>query len=165
MLQAARILKDRSVPFQISFIGDGPLRDQLTAEAARLSLSDCVRFTGFLRGEELEEETRRIDAIAMPSVWEETAGLSAMEQMMQGRAVLAADIGGLSEVVGDSGLKFQPFNVSDLANKMMDLTDPDLRLRIGERGRDRAERMFRLERMIDEYSDAILAACGGPTKR
>jgi len=30
---------------------------------------------------------------------EETAGLAAMEQMIRGRMVIAADIGGLSEVV------------------------------------------------------------------
>jgi glycogen synthase len=36
----------------------------------------------------------------MLSVCEETAGLSAIEQMMRGRLVIVSVIGGLTEVVG-----------------------------------------------------------------
>jgi glycogen synthase len=44
----------------------------------------------------------------MPSVWEETAGLSAIEQMMRGRLVIASRIAGLGEMVGDAGSRFFP---------------------------------------------------------
>jgi glycosyltransferase involved in cell wall biosynthesis len=44
----------------------------------------------------------------MLSVWYLMAGLSAVEQMMRGTVVVVADIGGVSEIVGDVGLKFPP---------------------------------------------------------
>ena len=96
----------------------------------------------------------------MPSVWEETAGLAAMEQMMRGGVVLAADIGGLGEVVGDGGVKFRPFDSTDLARKMVELTSPELRSSTGKAARERAARLFRLERMVDEHKALLREACG-----
>jgi hypothetical protein len=44
----------------------------------------------------------------MPSQSEETAGLAVMEQMIRGGVVVIVNIGGLTEVVGEVGLKFIP---------------------------------------------------------
>jgi glycosyltransferase involved in cell wall biosynthesis len=51
----------------------------------------------------------------MPSVCEETAGLSAIEQMMRVRLVIASLIGGLAEVVGRAGIVCKPVVREDLA--------------------------------------------------
>jgi glycosyltransferase involved in cell wall biosynthesis len=51
----------------------------------------------------------------MPSVSEETAGLSAIEQMIRGRLVIASVIGGLAEVVGRAGIVCKPVAREDLA--------------------------------------------------
>ena len=73
----------------------------------RLGLQDRVTFTGELRGPDFRKRLlRSVQVLVMPSRWEETAGLAAIEQMMRGGVVVAADVGGLSEVVGDAGLKF-----------------------------------------------------------
>ena len=45
--------------------------------------------------------------VVMPSQWEETAGLAAIEQMMRGGVVIASDIGGLGEVVSEAGLRYK----------------------------------------------------------
>jgi glycosyltransferase involved in cell wall biosynthesis len=115
-------------------------------------LNGNVRFTGFLEGSAFQQATAGVDVVVMPSIWEETAGLAAMEQMMRGRVVLAADIGGLGEVVGDGGLKFRPFDADDLADKMERLAgSAQLRTDIGMRARERAHQLFSLPRMIDEH--------------
>ena len=91
-------------------------------------------------------------AVIMPSIWEETAGLAAMEQMMRGRLVIVSDIGGLSEVVGDTGLKSATGNAASLADCMKHVIDrPGLAARFGSMARVRALSLFRQDRMIDMY--------------
>lgn len=57
-----------------------------------------------------------VTVVVMPSTWDEPASLAAIEQMMHGRLVIVADIGGLAEVLGDTGLNFPPGNTISLAN-------------------------------------------------
>src|SRR5205807_5216532 len=99
-----------------------------------------------------------VEAVIMPSICEETAGLAAMEQMVRGRLVIVADIGGLGEVVGDAGLKFPPGNTGALTERMREALD-DWRIvsEIGTRAKERAGRMFTLDRMIQEHCDGLQA--------
>ena len=106
LLDAVKHLADAAIPFHLTFIGDGTQRVELEASVRRLGLQDCVTFTGELRGSDFKKALRSVQVLVMPSRWEETAGLAAIEQMMHGGVVVAADVGGLSEVVGDAGLKF-----------------------------------------------------------
>jgi len=88
----------------------------------------------------------------MPSIWRETAGLAAIEQMMRGRVVIAADIGGLGEVVGDTALKFPMGDTEALAGCLRRiLNDPDLQRELGSRARARATKLFHEQRMIKEH--------------
>jgi glycosyltransferase involved in cell wall biosynthesis len=158
LIEAAGKLKAQGVRHRLSFVGDGPLKEGLRAQAEAAGLNGAVAFTGFLEGAALERATAGVDVVVMPSVWEETAGLSAMEQMMRGGVVLAADIGGLGEVVGDGGVKFRPFDSEDLARKMVELTKPELRASLGHAARARAARLFRWERMVAEHKALFEAA-------
>src|SRR5207302_4135571 len=92
LLEAARILKEEGLQFQVTIIGDGPERDRLEAVARNLGLSDEISFAGYLRGDALRRAASNATALVMPSICEETAGLAAIEQMMRGRLVIAADI-------------------------------------------------------------------------
>jgi len=158
LVEAAGKLKSKGVRLRLSFIGDGPLRGSLRAQAEEAGLDGDVCFTGLLEGPALQRAAAELDVVVMPSIWEETAGLAAMEQMMRGRVVLAADIGGLGEVVGDGGVKFRPFDSENLAERMAELTGPELRSNIGAAARARANRLFRLERMVGEHKALFLGA-------
>ncbi len=158
LIEAAGKLKAQGVRHRLSFVGDGPLKEKLRVQAEAAGLNGAVGFTGFLEGAALERAIAEVDVVVMPSVWEETAGLAAMEQMMRGGVVLAADIGGLGEVVGDGGLKFRPFDSEDLASKMVELTKPELRSSLGHAARARAVRLFRWERMVAEHKALVEAA-------
>lgn len=152
LLHAAEVLKNEGVYFRLRFIGDGPERTKLEELAGRLGLSDFVKFTGDLRGPNLDDAVRGVDVVVMPSVWEETAGLSAIEQMMRGRVVIVADIGGLSEVVGKAGLKFPPGDSHALAiciRKIIE--DPQLTVGLGLAARSRALECFTAENMIRDH--------------
>ena len=155
LVEAVARLKMHGRDIRLKFVGDGPERGHLEALAEAKGLKNSVTFTGFLLGSALEEATRDVAALVMPSVWEETAGLAAMEQMMRGRVVIASDIGGLGEVVGDAGLKFPPGNVEALAACLEQVLDhPELPIELARKARERAERMFRQERMVEEHLGA-----------
>lgn len=89
----------------------------------------------------------------MPSIWEETAGLAAIEHMMRGRLVIASRIGGLAEIVGEAGLLCHPGDVGDLARCMKEvLVDPTVAARTGVVARGQATSRFVKNRMIDEHA-------------
>lgn len=151
-LEAAQRLHADGCEFSLRFIGDGPERPHLRKMVESLALTTRVVFTGSLQGDALRLALNDVAVMVMPSVWEETAGLSAIEQMMRGRMVIAADIGGLGEVVGGAGLKFPPGDVEGLAACMrIVLQQPGLVPRLGAKARKRARQLFLRDRMVAEH--------------
>jgi glycosyltransferase involved in cell wall biosynthesis len=154
LLDAAKRLKDEGVAFRLMFIGDGPERGQLERCVDEFGLRGAVSFTGDLWGPALERAVGNVAVVVMPSVWEETAGLSAIEQMMRGRVVVAADIGGLGEVVGDAGLKFPARDSEALTARLREAAmNCEEMLRCGSAARERAEKIFGVERMVREHEE------------
>ena len=157
LLEAAQILQIEGCEFEILLIGDGPERAKLEACIERTGLSSFVSITGFLQGAAFAEMLSRVHVVVMPSVWEETAGLAAIEQMMRGRLVIASRIGGLGEVVGDAGLTCLPGNAEDLARCMREvLQDPSKATAIGREARERARNLFLRGRMIADHARLYL---------
>ncbi len=152
LLEAARQLSTEGYQFEVRLIGDGPQRSELEALIKENHLGLCVGITGYLTGARLAEALRDVRVVVMPSVWEETAGLAAIEQMMRGRLVIASKIGGLAEVVNDTGLTFPAGNARALADAMKTvLQNPSIIELLGQKARDRAVRLFRRERMIEDH--------------
>ena len=152
LLNAAKRLHDDGLTFHLTIIGDGPLRRNLENEVRRSDLAGCVSFVGGFSGPDLERVVRPLQIVVMPSVWEETAGLSAIEQMMRGQVVVASDIGGLSEVVGDCGVKVAPGDPDALYVSLRQLLEsPSLFASFGQAARARATSVFNLPAMIDKH--------------
>lgn len=152
LLEAAHRLKEQGYTFHIKFVGDGPQRQHLEKITDAFGLRDQVTFTGFMTGENLAGVLEDAAAVVMPSIWEETAGLAAIEQMMRGRLVIASDIGGLGEIVGDAGLTFPMGDVEQLAACMQRVLDePDVIQSLGQTARARALKLFHQDRMVAEH--------------
>ena len=165
ILEAANLLKQRRQDFEIRLIGDGPLREKLQELISARELGDYVRITGFLTGDALAGALREISVVVMPSIWEETAGLAAIEQMMRGRAVIASAIGGLGETVGDGGLLFPPGDAAALASSMNRvLEDPTILDVLGAKARQRAVALFSRERMIQDQACLCAGLAFGPNQ-
>lgn len=80
--------------------------------------------------------------------------------MMRGRIVIASDIGGLGEVVGDAGLRFPVNDLQGLITCMRTVLDnPEMVQTKGDSAQRYARRMFLQERMVEEhfqlYSDLV----------
>jgi glycosyltransferase involved in cell wall biosynthesis len=153
LIEAGKILKAEGRDFEIRIIGDGSERPKLEELTQREQLQSFISITGFLTGDAFAQALRDVFVVVMPSTWEETAGLAAMEQMMRGRLVIAADIGGLAEVLGDTGLKFLPGDAVSLANCLRSvIQNPALIGSYGAKARTRALQLFERSRMITEHS-------------
>ena len=152
LIRAARRLREDGYDFRLRFVGDGPERQALEALVKESELQRNITFTGFLKDKRLEVALSDAAAVVMPSIWEETAGLAAIEQMFRGRLVIASDIGGLGEIVGTAGMTFPPGDVEALASCMKHVLDkPDAVREFGRIARQRALECFGLDHMLKDH--------------
>ena len=152
LLRACGELSQGNFDFRLKIIGDGPERRNLEAMAGELDLNEKIEFTGFITPEAIGKSMEGVAAVVMPSICEDVSPLAAMEQMMEGRLLIASDIGGLALVVDDLGLKFPAGDSKALASCMRQvLKDPPRAMILGERGRRRAMETFSRSRMVEEH--------------
>jgi glycogen(starch) synthase len=158
LVKAARVLKSWGCHFQVLVIGDGPEREVLQALASSLNLDKKVCFLGFQKGLKLEESMSKVSALVMPSICEDVAPFSVLEQMMQERLIIGSKIGGLAEEVGDTGLTFEPGNANALAERMRQvIQQPQWIETLGKRARERALALYSLQHQLNEYRELLRA--------
>jgi len=114
-----------------------------TYERSLRALADQVRarvtFLPFTGRAELSGLLRSADVFVAPSRWPEPSGLTLGEAMATGLPIVTTNTGGIPEVVGDAALLTAPDAPLEVANAIAGLADdPALRLRLGERARQRA---------------------------
>ena len=166
LLEAGKILKAEGHDFEIRIIGDGSERRKLEEFIQREKLEPFASIMGFLTGDAFARALRDVSVVVMPSTWEETAGLAAIEQMMRGRLVIAADIGGLAEVLGDTGLRFASGDAGSLADCLRTvIKNPAFIDSFGEKARSRALQLFQRSRMITEHAQIYRLAELSDNKR
>src|SRR5205814_9764510 len=93
-----------------------------------------------------------MDLLVLPSAQPEPFGGVVLEAMAMRRPVIATAIGGsLDQVVdGETGFLVPPGDGQMLADKLeLLLRQPELRERMGAAGRERLERCFTIQQMID----------------
>jgi glycosyltransferase involved in cell wall biosynthesis len=156
LVQASSLLKKRSRSFQVRIIGDGPERAALEALAKRLDVTEEVQFIGFKQGKELEAILEPPCILVMPSICQDVAPFAPLEHMIRARPIIASDIGGLSEEVGEAGLKFPPGDSEGLADQMERiLFDPALAESLGNKSRERVLKRYSFEQMVRRYLDLL----------
>jgi glycosyltransferase involved in cell wall biosynthesis len=150
----------REVPaLRLDVAGRGPLEPALRALAKELELEDAVRFLGHVAP--IQRAIEKAAAVVVPSMGE-GFGMVALEAMERARPVIAAEIGGLGELVEDgvTGLLVPAGEAEPLTRAIVRLaSDLDLAARMGEAGRRRAVEQFLQERCTDRtellYAEAL----------
>jgi glycosyltransferase involved in cell wall biosynthesis len=128
--------------------------------AAQLGVEDRVEFLGFTSAP--EQVLASVDAVAVPSTRPDPLPNSAIEALAAGVPVVAANHGGLPEIVRDraTGLLVRPGDPAALAKALRELAgDPRMRARMGETAAADARERFGLERMLDEV-EGVYASLG-----
>ena len=157
LLTLALELSRRGLDCLIRIAGDGPLRGPLEQQAQDLGVMDRVEFLG--HREDIPALLADADFL-VHTADNEGCPNAVMEAMACGRAVVAMDAGDVSFLVqdGETGFVVPQEDSTALAERMVNLiTDQDLCRRMGEAGRAKAEREFRLDRLVRETLAAYQA--------
>lgn len=125
--------------------GEGPDRGRLDALISELNLSTKVTVLGHMTHSSIDDAIGKAWVQVVPSIWAEPFGITAVEAMMRGTAVVASDYGGLREIVADGqcGYLIPPGDVDALSEKLLLLLgNRALCEKLGRAGRLRAESIF-----------------------
>lgn len=137
-------------------IGDGPDRAELHEKASKLGLDRYIRWFGALPQQEVFRLYRAMDVFVMPSLYE-GFGLAAAEAMAAGLPVIGTRVDGLSEIIEDgvTGYILPVGDSQELANVLIHmLSNPEEREMMGQKGKDRVQEFFSLQR----FNRSTLAA-------
>jgi glycosyltransferase involved in cell wall biosynthesis len=141
--------------WRLRLLGAGPLRSCLEAQAARLGITDRVRFEPAIPAEQVPAWMHQLDVLVLPSIsrpnWKEQFGRVLVEAMACGVPVVGSTCGEIPNVVGDAGLLFPEGDVAGLRDCLARLqADAELGARLAEAGRARVAERFTQQRIAAE---------------
>jgi glycosyltransferase involved in cell wall biosynthesis len=158
-LDIAAQLAPRFPDLHFLLAGDGPEEKMLREKAVALGIADRVTFSGYVA------DTRLVylaaDVLLMPSRYEGLP-MTLLEAMAMGLPVVASQLDGIAEVIGDGREGF--LVPSDDASLFVERTaallqDAELSSRIAQNARAKIEASFSVERMtsaVEEIYDRFL---------
>src|SRR2546425_10806161 len=120
LLRAAALILQFNPEATFLIVGDGPLRDALTALAAELGVDHACVFAG--PRADVYDLVGAMDVFVLPSL-DEGIPMALLEAMALGRPVVATRVGGVPEVVRhrETGLLVAPRNERALAAACLEL--------------------------------------------
>jgi glycosyltransferase involved in cell wall biosynthesis len=134
-------------------VGDGPLRNEITDQAAELGIIDRVHLLG-----DRTDVTRLIsgfDLLVLSSLHEGLPN-AVMEAMAAGVTVVATAIGGTKELIvdGKTGFLVPPANADALSDRILfALANKETSRRVAQRALEFVKNRFSIERMVASVED------------
>lgn len=141
-----------TLDYEYRIVGDGPLANTLRATSQQLGIDERVVFMG--RIDDVRQALADTDLFVLVSKYE-GFGLAAVEAMALGIPVIASNVPGLGDVVGqngEAGLLVGPGNVDALAQAIKTLgSDSRRRALIAISAKQRSER-YSIENTVNDYT-------------
>jgi glycosyltransferase involved in cell wall biosynthesis len=157
---AKKIVKERpDTTFLI--VGDGPLKQQLTASLEAANLLGNFKFIGNVKDEFLPDVYNCCDVFVLPSI-QEGQGIVLLEAQAAGKPVVAFDVGGVNEAIlnGQTGFLVKRDNTEELVDGLLSLlSNSFLREKMGAKGRKFVTENFTwdicAQKMLKVYREAL----------
>jgi glycosyltransferase involved in cell wall biosynthesis len=162
LIEAAGLLKDEELAFDIQVFGDGPERVRLQALIDRKALNDSVHLAGFKA--DLRAVYAGADLLVIPSR-SEAFPLVLLEAWAQGTPVVATPVGRLPELVRDgvNGLVAESVTPEALAKVLaMALRDDEFKPRAGRNGLELTREKYSFEAQAEALSHIYRRWIGSP---
>ena len=139
VLLAIKRLKKKYPEIKLIFAGES--RGYALQRLLRLyDIQENIQYMGFLPKEKYEQLMQDCFSVVCASIWEEPFNLTLLEAMSMGKPVIATQVGGQSEVLGDSGMKIMPKSSIAIKQAMESLLeDKDKAYKIGKACREQSE--------------------------
>jgi len=128
----------------LNIAGDGSLRQKIAARAKALDVASRYRYHGvYTHPQECRAFMESLDVFVMPSFSEGTPN-SIVEAMSCGKPIIATNVGGIPDMLGDEcGILVPAGDVSALTEAMLRLArDVELRTKMGDAAKLRYEQLF-----------------------
>lgn len=153
LIDAVAAMRDAGIRCRLVIAGEGPLRPALEKQIEERGLGDVAVLLGHVP--DVQQVFRALDVFVLPS---RSEGMSntILEAMASSLPVVATRVGGADEMVADreTGLLVTPGDTAALTGALTQLaTDARLRHAMGAAARQRIEREFSLQGMIDKYEE------------
>lgn len=174
---AAKAVNDNpQLRLRFEVIGDGELRQELESYSRKLNINQYVNFIGWQK--DLVEIYSKLDVVALTSKNEGTP-VSLIEAMASGRGVVATDVGGIKDLLGqqintdirpnanfkvlERGIMVSPEDADSFSKALIFiLQNETLRKNMEERARDFVKNRFTKERLIGDIErlySGLMVAC------
>ncbi len=106
LIEAAQVLRNRGIEFQLEIIGGGPLETELHQQVQTLGLEDTINFAGQQSTHYVRNAMAGSDIVVVPSVTSQSGEMEGlpvviMEAMASGVFVIASAHSGIPEIVAD----------------------------------------------------------------
>jgi glycosyltransferase involved in cell wall biosynthesis len=151
-------MSPNGIKLKLLLVGDGRLLPALRELARDLWIDAYCQFPGNLP--KLGDVYRGVDIFVMPSLWEGLS-LAMLEAMAAGLPMIATDVGGAREVLGDSewGLLIPPKDPAAIRAAVERLlTDDLLRSGMAQAGKRRVEENYSVTNLAHRLSDLYRSA-------
>lgn len=142
-------------------VGDGPCRPDLEQLSRELGIAEQARFVGAHR--DVEKWYEALDGFVLLSHTEQMPW-SLLEAMASGLPAIVTDVGDCAVMLGASTAPevIPPGDEEAAAQALRRLAkDALLRERLGRKNRERCERLYRLDGMVEAYRRLFREAAGG----
>ena len=153
LIRALHILKNKGVELpKLSIIGDGAQRPDLEILIKKLDLSAHVHMMGECDGSLVRKTLRESSVFVLSTLWEGFP-MTILEAMAEGCAVLASDVGGISEAVSsDVGVLIPRDSSSEIWAEVLEkiFSDKPALQKMGELGHERVKNNFSKDLMISK---------------
>ncbi|MCA0972051.1 GT4 family glycosyltransferase PelF [Halobacillus litoralis] len=165
MIQSAKLLLDKGVPFEMYIMGPLDEDEEYAAECTemieQLGLSSAVFLTGKVN---IIEYLPKFDLCLLTSI-SEGQPLAVLEGMAAGLPWITTDVGSCAELIygreddpyGPAGFVVPPVNPEQVAQYCEWFYDhPHEAVKFGRNGQRRAEQFYQVHQFIEEYRELYL---------
>lgn len=142
LLESCKLLKEKGKDFRLQVMGKFESKEfekKVKEQIAEWNIGDRVEFLGVLSGQKKFEAYNNADVFCFPTFFEsETFGVVLLEAMQFSLPIVATRWRGIPSIIteGENGFLVEPKDAHALTDKLDKLiTNEDLRLSIGQKGR------------------------------
>jgi len=175
VLDLAKVLKDKKIPFRMNIVGDGEMSDALHGKASDLGLGDVITFHGFLPPQRVRIMMEDSQIYLFTSNNLEGWGAVVNEAMNSGCAVVAGSMAGSVPYLishDKNGIIYDKENIDDFIKKAVYLAEnKGLQRRLGQNAYRTIKDIWNAEvaakRLVDfcisrQNGEKYDAPCDGP---
>lgn len=140
LIAAERLRREQELDLRVVFVGsDTGNQAHVVETAARLGLTENLRFLGFVSEDDLVALYRGARALVFPSFFGPD-NLPPLEAFLLGCPVVAARVAGAQEQLGDAALLFDPGKPDEIADAVARIClDSGLRADLIQKGHERVK--------------------------